>query len=541
MYKVVLVDDEDIVIEGLKKKINWKSLQLEVVGIANDGLEALKTIEKTNPDILITDVIMPIMDGLKLIETIKEMGKDIKTIILSGHDEFAYAQRAIKLQAAEYQLKPISITDMESVLEKITSALDAESREAQTKSKLKRENKDNSEMLKQHLFSSILSGKVENSIQLISKIEDLNKEYLDSKIVVTVAEIDNHQLIFEDKNEKEKELIVFSVLNIINEIVESNNPGFAMRLDECRIAILTFYSTDWNSSRISNSYIWLFCLIKENVMKYLGYSITLGVGNVIKDIMDIRESFLKAENAVKCKLIYGSNRIIKYDSIKKNEGRFLRLYSEHEKKIFESINNLDRDGMFSYIDILHKQIIENNICSYEEIIQVCYKLVISAKSVLNQRGAESELIENEIMLLDQIKSFEHLDNLFDWIKEYFKNIFEVANSKNKRKYNSIINYIIESIEKNYMNDIELNSLAKKLFLSANYLSTLFKKETGVSFKSYLTDYRLKKAKELLLNPHYKIYQIANIVGYENEEYLCRLFKNHYGITCKEFRDSTDIQ
>jgi len=537
VYKVVLVDDEDIVLEGLKKKINWERLGLEVVGIATDGLEALKTIEKTNPDILITDVIMPIMDGLKLIETLKEMGKDIKAIILSGHDEFAYAQRAVKLQAAEYQLKPISITDMESILEKITNELDAESREAQTKSKLKRDNKDNSEMLKQHLFSGILNDKVENSIQLISKIEDLNKGYLDSKLIVTVAEIDNHKSIFEGIKEKEKELIVFSVLNIINEIVESNNSGFAMRLDERRIAIITFYSIDWNNNRISNSYVWLFCLIKDNVKKYLGYPITMGVGPVVLDIMDARESFLKAEYAVKCKLIYGGNRIIKYEDIKKNEGQLLRLYVENEKKMFVSINNLEEVSIFTYIDMLHKQTVESNICSYEEIIQVCYKLVIAAKSVLNSRSVEKELIEDEIMLLEQIKDFEQLESLFNWIKDYFKNIFEVAKSKDKRKYNSIINYIVENIEKNYMSDIELNNIAKKLFLSANYLSTLFKKETGVSFKSYLTNHRLQKAKELLLDPHYKIYQIANIVGYENEEYLCRLFKNNYGVTCKEFRDN----
>lgn len=541
MYKVVLVDDEDIVLEGLKKKINWQRLQLEVVGTANDGLEALKTIEKTYPDILITDVIMPIMDGLKLIETLKEMGKDIKSIILSGHDEFAYAQRAVKLQAAEYQLKPISITDMENILEKIVSALDTETREAQTKSKLKRENKNNSEMLKQHLFSSILEGKVENSIQLISKIEELNKGYLDSKIVITVAEIDNHKLVLEDKDDKEKELIIFSVLNISNEIVESNNSGFAMRLNERRIAIITFYSKDWSNSRISNSYIWLFCLIKDNIKKYLGYTLTMGVGIVVKDIMNARESYLKAEYAVKCKLVYGFNKIIKYDGIKKNDGQFLKLYLENEKKLFESINNLEEINIFSYIEILQKYIIENNFCSYEEIVQVCYKLVIAAKSVLNQRSVESEIIEDEIMLLEQIKGFEQLENLFNWIKEYFKNILDVANSKNKRKYNSIINYIIDSIERNYTSDIELNSLAKKLFLSANYLSTLFKKETGVSFKSYLTNYRLQKAKELLLNPQYKIYQIANIVGYENEEYLCRLFKNHYGITCKDFRDNNDIR
>jgi two-component system response regulator YesN len=91
-----------------------------------------------------------------------------------------------------------------------------------------------------------------------------------------------------------------------------------------------------------------------------------------------------------------------------------------------------------------------------------------------------------------------------------------------------------------MNEIELNGMAQKLFISANYLSTLFKKETGISFKSYLTNCRLDKSKKLLLDPQYKIYQIANLVGYENEEYLCRLFKSNFGITCKEYRDRNNM-
>ena len=142
--------------------------------------------------------------------------------------------------------------------------------------------------------------------------------------------------------------------------------------------------------------------------------------------------------------------------------------------------------------------------------------------------------------MSKSRNFEGIDQLTGWIKEFFSNVFDVANSKNKRQFNSIINYVIENIEKNYMNEIELNSMAQKLFISANYLSTLFKKETGISFKNYLTNYRLDKAKKLLLDPQYKIYQIANLVGYENEEYLCRLFKSNFGVTCKEYRDRNEM-
>ena len=540
MYKVMLVDDEEIVIEGLKKKIDWEGLQLEIAGVAQDGLEALKMIEETTPDILITDVIMPVMDGLKLIETIKAMGKNIKTIILSGHDEFSYAQKALKLGAAEYQLKPISVEELEELLERIITKINEERQEEQVKNKLKKDNIQNSEIVKRHIFTSILEGRADNPEKLTSMIHDINKDYLTNKIVVSVVELDDYSKLFTDTNNKERELTIFSMLNIASEIVESNNKGFSIILDEKRLAAITFYDNRWSTQQISNSYTWLFCLIKDNIKKYLGYSVTIGVGQVAGNVFETRESYLGACNAVKYKLVYGKGRMIHYDRIPNSSGQLQKMFSDDERHLLELINALDKKGISEYIDQLHKNIAEKPIHTYEDVINVCYKLVLMAKSLLDQHSNSNETSETEIALLEQIKKFEGIDQLMLWIKEFFSNVFDVANSKNKRQYNSIVNYVIENIEKNYMNEIELNGMAQKLFLSANYLSTLFKKETGISFKSYLTNCRLNKAKKLLLNPQYKIYQIANMVGYENEEYLCRLFKSNFGITCKEYRDRNDI-
>jgi len=540
MYKVMLVDDEEIVTEGLKKKINWEGLQLEISGIAQDGLEALKMIEETTPDILITDVIMPVMDGLKLIETIKAMGKNIKTIILSGHDEFSYAQKALKLGAAEYQLKPISVEELEGLLERIVLEINEERQEEQVKNKLKRDNVQNTEIVKLHIFTSILEGRADNPDKLTRIIYDINKEYLTNKIVVSVIELDDYSKIFIDKNMNERELTIFSMLNITSEIVESNNKGFAIILDEKRLATITFYDSGWSTHQISNSYTWLFRLIKDNIKKYQGYSVTIAVGQVVDKVFEIRESYLGACQAVKYKLLYGKGRINHSDRIPKSNGQLQKMFSDDERNLLELINELDKKGLFEYIEKLHKNIVEKPIHSYEDVINVCYKLVLMAKSLLDQHSNSNETTETEIALLEQIKEFEDIDQLMGWIKEFISNVFDVANSKNKRQFNSIINYVIENIEKNYMNEIELNDLARKLFISANYLSTLFKKETGISFKNYLTNHRLMKAKKLLLDPQYKIYQIANMVGYENEEYLCRLFKSNFGITCKEYRDRNDI-
>ena len=244
MYKVVLVDDEEIVLEGLKKKINWERLRLQVVGGASNGLEALKIIEETNPDILITDVIMPVMNGLKLIETLKETNRDIKTVILSGYDEFEYAQKAVKLGAAEYQLKPVSVEEIEAVLERIIKDLDNEKMEEKEKHRLKMEKEQNSEMLIRHIFTSILESRADNYQSLIKKVEEIDSRYLHCNLVAAVLEVDDYSQIVDYDNDKEKELVIFSVLNITNEIVSSNNRGFAMRLNEKRLVIILIYNNE---------------------------------------------------------------------------------------------------------------------------------------------------------------------------------------------------------------------------------------------------------------------------------------------------------
>ena len=159
-------------------------------------------------------------------------------------------------------------------------------------------------------------------------IHDINKDYLVDKIVVSVIEIDDYSKIFIDTNNKERELTIFSMLNIASEIVESNNKGFSIILDEKRLAAITFYDRGWSSQQISNSYNWLFSLIKDNIKKYQGYSVTVAVGPAADNVFETRESYLGASDAVKYKLFYGKGRMIHYDRIPKSSGQLQKMFSD---------------------------------------------------------------------------------------------------------------------------------------------------------------------------------------------------------------------
>lgn len=533
MYRVVLVDDENAVLEGLKKKVDWGKLGLKIVGTATDGLEALDIIEETKPNILITDIIMPIMDGLKLVEKVNETHKEIKTIILSGYDEFSYAQKAIKLGACEYQLKPISIQGLEKTLQSIISSIEEESREQNVKTNLVEENHNNYELIKRYVFTGLFQGRSENNEKFFNKIYE---SYAPYKSIAAVLEIKKGRKKRKDMAAEEKELIINSVLNVTNEIIESNNEGFAMRLDEWRVGIVMFYDQSWKEKQIRNSYTWLFCLVTENIYNHLNYSAVIGVGNYQENLKDIRDSYIQAKRAVQYSLLYPEKKMIRYKEIENHRNNELqKVYTKREKELTEYIQQREIRKIYQFIDEW-KYLIKNcEKISYETVIYLGYKIVLAGGSILKMyRSSSNQDFCNEIQLLDQIKECESIDHLIGWMKEFYQYVLNSVESD--QHCSSITSYIIQYVEKNYMKPIELNQIAENLFITPNYLSTLFKKETGQSFKKFLMECRLKKARELLLDPKYKIYQVSNAVGYENEEYLCRLFKKNYGVTCKEFRD-----
>jgi two-component system response regulator YesN len=287
MYKVLLVDDESFVLEGLKRRVHWQDLNLEIVGTASDGLEAIRKIEQLQPDILVTDIIMPIMDGIKLIETIRELDLSVKIIILSGHDEFTYAQKAIRLGAVEYQLKPVSIEEIESTLKTTIEQLEIEKASQKRNSEMEKSSKQQAQMMKQYMLTDLATGKADHWERLIYEVGKIDPASLNGQFLVSLMSIDPMLELPEPLSQKDADLTVFLALNITNEIIGSNQTNFAVKLDDNQIVLFTFFPNDWSAKQIQTSIQWMFNLVQENIRQYLQHNATIAIGSVVQKIADL--------------------------------------------------------------------------------------------------------------------------------------------------------------------------------------------------------------------------------------------------------------
>ena len=536
MFKLLIADDNHIVIKKIKKSINWAELGIEVVGEVYNGVDALKNIGETNPHILITDIRMPVMDGIELLRRARQIKKSLKVIILSGHEDFVYAKQALELGAAEYILKTDSPKILEESLKKVLQKIKTEEAQELEKQRLIKENSEHIVTIKKQLLLNILENQIDIEQSVIEKLGQLDQTLVQNKIGVSVMEVDGTRQRPDIGSSGESKEYVLAIINFIENIMERKNLVFLLKISPIRIAIICFYNQTMSLNQIEEDFSWFISMIKNNINKQLALSITVAMGKTALNIKELRSSFLTAVYGLNNKLIYGKNRIINQHHVQKinqkNKAEFLRK----EQDLLTIVESSEPEKIFMTMELFFKSVSEDKNCDFQDLINSCYKLILVAQKLLLASNADVKW-EADYLSLEFLKEIETIDEMSEYIKNCFKRIFEVIGAKRANKYSRVIDFVLQYIEKNYMCSLSLNDLSKELYITPNYLTTLFKKETGVSFKKYLTDLRMKKAEELLADPKYKISEITAIIGYENEEYFCRLFKRYHGVTPTEYRNN----
>lgn len=524
MYKLVLVDDEELVINGFKRKIDWESLNIEIVGVAYDGLEALQVIEKTSPDIIITDIKMPVMDGLKLVENIRKNGEQIEVIILSGHEEFSYAKKAIKMGVDEYLLKPTSKEDIINAIQNVISKINDKKQNKQILQQMINKNKNQDKALIKQEILNIMMNQAENEVASFYKIKNKLGLYINKKSVVILIEIDGIKEI----EDQEKKLLFFGAVNIANEIISNkNNIGWSARTEGNQIVVIMFYEQNLEEKEIQNKNLWIMHEIKEAIKNYLKISITVVISSVLNDLSQLHKGYILIKEMMQNKVIFGKDKIYFAEAMME----LIKELHKKEKKKAELIDVIGNSNEY-----LPKKEIEDFLTieenyqgwEYEEIIEIL-NILFHIHFINNK----NEKIINQIKeTKETVTSCESLHEINEYVQALLKMIEE---TKSSEKYGQLVSYVVQYIQSNYMNNIKLKDIAQEMYVTSNYLTTLFRKETGISFKKYLTKIRMDKAKRMLEKTEYKINEIVYLVGYEDEAYFSRMFKKCYGISPMQYR------
>lgn len=532
MINLLIADDEIEILEGIRSVIDWEANDIRICGEASDGRSALELIYKLSPDVVLMDIRMPKLTGLEVLEEIHKDNLNTKCIILSGYDDFYYARKAINLKATDYLLKPCQPNDiLESVL-RIKKVIEAENLKETLFDRYKNYFYENISVLKEKLLRELIYNTPSDYTALEDKM-DLYKINLSKlNLLVTIIHID----ILSESNKKISQMDIETLKIAIKEIIESIIPkNFGSEIfqnNEDIVAILSNEGEiDWYA--VSNK---VFREIKETIKSELQISITIGIGGVAKNINEIFKSYNEAVSAIEAKFFMGEDNLIFFDEITIKNLNSIRYPLNEDIKIINCLSTGNIDTLKSSVDDYFKTLCSDSSVSKDDIKYSCLALFGSILRFCLEKTIDINTMFSEgDNWMDQINNCKTIFQLQETVLNIVCYVFNVI-SKNKNT-NYLIKNAVEYIKENFHEDINLETIAKNIFITPGYLSLLFKQETGVNFLEYLHKYRIQKAKEYLHNKLLKNYEVSRMVGYTNEKYFSQMFKRYTGLTPTQYKDS----
>lgn len=534
MYKMMIVDDEQEVRQGIIKKIDWQHYHFEVVGEAENGIEALDVIEDNVPDVVITDISMPLMDGLALTATIRDRYPTVRVVILTGFDDFKFAQQAIRYGVSDYILKPVLPKDIGELMDKLKKEIDEEIADKEDREKLQRHYRDSMPILKDSFLTSMILDTPDiNEIEKKVSFFDMNLR--GNSFACAVISLDAESVGEELNNETDIELMKFAVTNITQEILDRHCLGEAFLYDNMTVVVSGLESDE--RVTVCNKLISVLEEIRQNVEKYLKLTVTVGLGSIYGRLDRAKESYRYAVTALEYKLVMGSNKVIFLDDIEPESTDMVLFDENKERTLISSIKfGKERDvlqaveGLFDHLSGV-KASIKEYYLYFMEIISAMSKLArtfeVDAVNVLRDNYGIDQLI----------REFNTMDEVKEWLTRLCLELQEQVSSKRLNATQVLLEKAKDYIEKHYADhELSVQKLADHLYISSSYLSLIFKKEANQTFLKHLIEVRLTAAKELLSDPNIKVTEVAERVGYPDVSYFSYFFKKNFGVSPREYRN-----
>ena len=522
-YKVFFVEDEIITREGIRDNVDWQASGFEFCGEAADGEIALPLLRTAQPDVLITDIKMPFMDGLQLSKIVRERMPWVKIIILSGHDEFEYAQQAINLGVTDYLLKPVTVQKLQNVLQKLTVQLDQERKEQDNLKKLQEQVEENRAVLCERLLFKLVVGAI-SPPEAIEKGQLLGLNFIARHYLVLILKID-----LGDRSEQYDHDEYQRLQQVVTALTEKNPDIFVLKRDWGDLVLIMKGGTP---EYLEEERDVLLDEIRQEIAK-TRYQLTVGVGSSKNQIADISQSFVEALVSIQNpagEIKSGLNRVVEQAELLKVEKSAVENYLRSGAK-----NEFD-EFFHAYLGSLGETALKSNLIRNYIFVDV----VLAIAKLVNDLGGDVDKVIpgfNSIeMIMSDIKSIEQLR---EQIYKILSSALDYRDRQPSDQYKNLIHQTIEYLEHHYTDpELSLHEMAAQANLSASHFSVVFSQETGRTFKECLTEIRINKAKELLRMTALRSADIAYQVGYNDPHYFSTVFKKNTGLSPIEFRSQT---
>ncbi|WP_058308394.1 response regulator transcription factor [Gracilibacillus massiliensis] len=537
MKSVLIIDDELSVREGLTKHINWRKLDVFIIGTATNGQEALTMMEDQVPDIMITDIYMPEMDGLTLIKEVKQKYPDICIIIHSGYNHFDNARKAIQYGVKHFFLKPSPVSEIETVIQEVLQDMESEEKQQSILEKYREQRPIYLTYRRDTFIRSLLFNRYETK-DLTAESKELIGTDAETPQIVTSIMI-NRPPYLRTSHERDWQLMKFSVGNILSETIDYFNEEKDMMIHLIDYSDSTYVMVAFfpgNAIYLEQLHDKLVNKMLENLLYYLKVSAMIGVSSTKSTLHQLADGYSESMQALEVAEYEEWNKVYHYQETKDKGSSDVFTYPfETIKEIHGKIADKDYDELLA---IWHRFV--NGLS--EEKYSPFYMIQTISINILSALMMEDHSLEHvdqqpieKSSLLIEVYNHNTTKELLDWTTvQLMKWVEHSKEALAGKKTSKLVERVKEHIHHYYDEEITLAEIADTLYVNRNYLSQLFKKVTGETFVNYLNHYRITKAKELLKEKRYMVYEVSEMVGYQNSTYFSQVFKAITGVSPSEY-------
>lgn len=531
MLKVFLAEDEFIIREGIKNNIDWQAHGYEFCGEASDGELAFPLIQKTRPDILITDIKMPFVDGLALSRLVKKELPETEIIILSGYEEFDYAKEAIQIGVARYLLKPINGETLLQEIDSVAEIILGKQKEKEIREKYQKEMEENSLRDQMDLFQHLVTGDCSME-ELLSVADKLDLKIMAPWYSIVLLKIQSMKHDYEEYSG--------SIVVVDERIAKLAEPEHVLVFDRALEGRAFLFKADSEEELLAYQKEYLGD-VKEVLSGYANLRYFGGIGTPVNRLREIPASFEDASHAfahrylVAESCILDSSLLMQEGAAEQEDFRISAVNPEQidRAKMQEFLRTGDLDEVIYFVDEFFGKLDGGAMKSRifrQYITMDAYFSIADFLKGLGLQKDEIEAPDQDSSILQDEKS------AMDYIVRIMNKALVLREKRASSRYEDVVSEVIHYIEDNYaQEELSLNLLASHVNFSPNHLSMIFSQQTGQTLIRYLTDYRMNRAKELLRCSSKKSSVISMEVGYKDPHYFSYLFKKTQGMTPTQYR------
>lgn len=539
MIRVLLADDDFLLKDMLLNTIPWKELDMEVIGFAENGQQALNLCLAEEPELLITDIRMPLMNGLEVALYLREHQLKTNVVLISGISDFEYARTALDVQALGYLLKPIRLNEIIATLKKVRESIELESNKELFLKNLTSRLEEHLPLARASFLRSLLRGKLESAETLAESLTYFHLPFRpDETVVVAVGSVDQYSSILSGYKVSEFQMIHFAISDIMTQCMQNYQAGIFIDMQENEFVLL--FNRRFGSM---NKITALLGDISELVRKLDRLTVSFGIGMPVFGIHAASSSYYEARKALDYRFYAGNQSIIPVDDIitpmtPTSEDLSLQLQN-YRKTLFQKIKLGDILSVTSVLQSCH-QLLTAESLSKEYVRGLFFELVIRAYQEFCETETDFSEIKTQFNQTSlSILQAETIQDIYLLTRDFLLAIAAHFSEKYTNRHLAIVEQIRNYIYEHRIENITLSDIAQAVYLSPSYVSAIFKKESGQTIHDYMLSLKMQEAKKLLSDTRMKIHEISEYLGYETPHYFSYSFKRYTGQTPYQYRTAAN--